>query len=145
MLYDVIDFVRMWKSTVESCVDKTFSDRLSFFERCGSSLLCLLMALPRTFLQNDKASLLETFGNLKIRDFGYTPNCLQLLRKPISNFSLLLKLFHYLCIFKIKSFNYFWLNYPDMVWFYCMLSLQIPFFEVITIQSPCVDVLWKGL
>ena len=30
-------------------------------------------------LQIDKASLLETFGSLKIRNFGYTPSCLQLL------------------------------------------------------------------
>ena len=36
----------------------------------------------------DEASLFETFGSLKIRNFGYTPNCLHLLRKPMSNFSL---------------------------------------------------------
>ena len=39
------------------------------------------MALRRSLLGIDKASLLETFGSLKIRNFGYTPSCLQLLRK----------------------------------------------------------------
>ena len=46
----------------------------------------------------DKASLLETFGSLKIRNFGYTPSCLQLLRKSMSNFSL---------FFFYSSFLYF--------------------------------------
>ena len=46
------------------------------------------MALRRSLLRIDKASLLETFGSLKIRNFGYTPSCLQLLRKSMSNFSL---------------------------------------------------------
>ena len=89
LLYNVIDFVRMQKSIVESCVDKKFSDRLSSFERCWSSLLRLLMALRRSLLRIDKASLLETFGSLKIRNFGYTSSCLQLLRNSMSNFSLL--------------------------------------------------------
>ena len=71
----------------QSCVDKKFSDRLSSFERRCSSWLRLLMALRRSLLRIDKASLLETFGSLKIRNFGYTPNCLQLLRKSMSNFS----------------------------------------------------------
>ena len=51
----------MQKSIVESCVDRKFSDRLSSFERCQSSLLRLLMALQRSLLRIDKASLLETF------------------------------------------------------------------------------------
>ena len=37
LLYDVINFVSMYKSVVECCVDKNFSDRLSSFERCWSS------------------------------------------------------------------------------------------------------------
>ena len=72
----------------ESCVDKKFSDRLSSFERRWSSLLRLLMALRRSLLRIDKASLLKTFSSLKIKNFGYTPSCLQWLRKSISNFSL---------------------------------------------------------
>ena len=72
LLYDVIDFVRMYKSIVESCIDKTFPDRLSSFERCWSSLLRLLMELRRSLLRIDQACLLETFGSLKIRHFGYT-------------------------------------------------------------------------
>ena len=63
-------------------------DRLSSFERCWSSLLRLLMALRRNFLKIDKASFLETFSSLKIRNFVYTPSCLELLRKSMSNFSL---------------------------------------------------------
>ena len=73
---------------VESCVDKYFSDGLSSFKRCWNSLLRLLMALRRSLLRIDKACLLETFGSLKLRNFGYTPSCLQLLRKSMSNFSL---------------------------------------------------------
>ena len=71
---------------VESCVDKKFTDRLSSFERCWSSLLRLLMALRRSLLRIDKASLLE-ICSLKIRNFRYTPSCLQLLRKLMSNFN----------------------------------------------------------
>ena len=79
-----------WIEKYKPALSKSdFMDRLSSFERCWSSLLRLLMALQRSLLRIDKASLLETFGSLKIRNFGYTPNCLQLLRKSISNFSLL--------------------------------------------------------
>ena len=98
LLYDVIEFVRIKKSIVESCVDKTFTDRLSSFERCWRSLLRMLMALRRSLLRIDKASLLETFGSLKIRNFGYTPSRLQLLRKSMSNFNL---------FFLYSSFSYF--------------------------------------
>ena len=81
LLYDVIDFARIKKSIVESSsIGKTFSDRLSSFERCWNSLLCLSMALRRSLLRIDKVSVLETFGSLKISNFGYTPSCLQLLR-----------------------------------------------------------------
>ena len=66
LLYNVIDFVSMSKSIVESCVDKKFLDRLSSFERCWSSLLCLLIALQRSLLQIDRVSLLETFSSLKL-------------------------------------------------------------------------------
>ena len=75
-----------------------FTDRLSSFERCWSSLLRFLMALRRSLLRIDKASLLETFGSLKLRNFGYTPSCLQLLKKSISNFNL---------FFLYSSFSYF--------------------------------------
>ena len=63
-LYNVIDFVSMYKSVVESCVDKKVLGKLSFFERCWSSLLHWLMELRRSLLRIDKASLLETFGSL---------------------------------------------------------------------------------
>ena len=33
------------------------------------------MALQRSLLQIDTVSSLETFGSLKIRNFGYTPSC----------------------------------------------------------------------
>ena len=52
----------------------------------------------RRLLRIDKASLLETFGILKIKNFGYTPSYLQLLRKSMSNFSL---------FFLYSSFSYF--------------------------------------
>ena len=73
---------------VENCLDKKFSDRLSSSEKCWSYLLRLLMALRRSLLRIDKVSLLETFGSLKIRNFGYTPSCLQLLTWSMSNFTL---------------------------------------------------------
>ena len=46
-----------------------------------------------------KAPLLESFGSLKISNFRYTPSCLQLLRKLMSDFSLFLL---------YASFSYFW-------------------------------------
>ena len=54
------------------------------------------MALRKNLLRIDKA--FETFGSLKIRNFGYTQSCLQLLRKSISSLSLF-----FLCV----SFSYF--------------------------------------
>ena len=72
LLHNVIDLVSMLKSIEESCVDKRLLDRLSSFEKCWSFLLRLFMALRRTLLRIHKASLLETFGSLKIRNFGYT-------------------------------------------------------------------------
>ena len=113
LLYDVIDFVSMLKSIVESCVHKKFSDRLSSFERCWSSLLCLLMALQRSLLRIDKASLLETFGSLKRKNFGYTPICLQLLRKQMSNFSF---------FFLYSNFSLFFFAFL----FHLPLSLSLP-------------------
>ena len=83
---------------VESCVDKMFTDRLNYFDRCWSALLRLLMVLRRSILRIDKKSLLEIFGSLKITNFGYTPSCLQLLKKSMSNFSL---------FFLYSSFSYF--------------------------------------
>ena len=61
------------------------TDRVSSIERCWSSLLRLLMVLWRSLLRIDKASLLETFGSLKMR-------------KSMSNFSL---------FFLYSSFSYF--------------------------------------
>ena len=46
------------------------------------------MALRRSFLRIHEAYLLETFGSWKIRNFGYTPSCLQLWRDTMSNFSI---------------------------------------------------------
>ena len=89
-LYDVIDFLSMWKSII----DKKFSDRLSSFERSWSSLLRFLMALQRSLLRIDKAPLLQTFGSLKVSSFGYKATCLQLLRKSMSNFRLFFLLHH---------------------------------------------------
>ena len=88
LLCDVIDFVRMWKSIVESCLDNKFSDRLRSFETYWISLLRLLMALWEILLRIDTTPLLETFGSLKIRNFRYTRSCLHFLRKSMSNFSL---------------------------------------------------------
>ena len=67
------------------------------------------MALRRSLLRIDKASLLETFGSLKIRNFGYTPSCLQLLRKSMSNFSLFFLYSNFSCFQKslTVTFPYF--------------------------------------
>ena len=96
-------------NVIESCVDKKFFDRLSSFERCWSSLLHFLMAL-----RIDKASLLETFGSLKIRNFGYTLSCLQLMRKLMSNLSL---------FFFYSSFS----NFPKS------LTVAFPYFHPISL------------
>ena len=93
-------FLWFCKTIVEGCVHRKFSDRLSSFDRCCSSLLRLLMAQRRSLLRIDKASLLETFGSLKIRNFGYTPSCLQLLRKSMSNFSLFFLYSNFSCFQK---------------------------------------------
>ena len=88
----------MYKSIAESWVDKKFTNRLSSFERCWSSLLCLLMALRRSLSRIDKSSLLETFGSLKIRNYGSKSSCFQLLRTSWSNSFL---------FFLYSSFPYF--------------------------------------
>ena len=98
LLCNDIDFVMIYKSIVGSCLSKKFSDKLSSFEKCWSSLLRLLMALRMNLLQIDKASLLEIFASLKTRNFGYTPSCLQMSRKLMCNFSL---------FFLYYSFSYF--------------------------------------
>ena len=54
----------MWKSIVESCVDKKFSDRLSSFEICWSSLLGLLVALQRRNGIEEIISDTSKFGKL---------------------------------------------------------------------------------
>ena len=68
LLWDVINQLRIQKSIVDSCFDKKFSDWLSSFETCWSSLLRLLMALRRSLLCIDKASLFEIFGSLKDKE-----------------------------------------------------------------------------
>ena len=88
LFWDFIDLLRISKSIVDNCLDKKLSDSLISFEACWSSSLRLLMALRRSLLRLDEASLFETFGSLKIRNFGYTSSCLQLLRKSMSSFSL---------------------------------------------------------
>ena len=55
-------------------LDKMFLDIISSFKTCRSSLLHLLMALRRSLPRIDEASLFETFGSLKITNFGYTPS-----------------------------------------------------------------------
>ena len=91
-------------------------DRLCSFERCWSSLLPLLMALPRSLLRIDKVSLLETFGSLKKWNFGYTPSSLQLLRKSMSTFSL---------FFLYSSFSYFRKSLTVTFPYLCAISLQV--------------------
>ena len=100
---------------MENCVDKNFSDRQSSFEKCWSSLLRLLIALRRSPFRIDKASLLETFGSLKIKNFGYTPSCLQLLRKLMSSFSL---------FFLYSNFSYFRKS----------LTVTFPYFRTISLS-----------
>ena len=74
------------------------------------------MAIRRSLLRIDKASLLETFGSLKIRNFGYTSICLQLLRKSMSNFSL---------FFLHSSFSYFRKSLTVTFPYLPAISLQI--------------------
>ena len=69
-IYCYVEVLRMQKSVVVSGLDIKFPDILSSFKTCWSSLLQLLMALWRSLLRNDEASLFETFGTLKIRNFG---------------------------------------------------------------------------
>ena len=48
LLSDVLDFLKMQKLIVEDYLDKKFSDRMSSFETCRSSLLRLVMAQQRS-------------------------------------------------------------------------------------------------
>ena len=132
-LYNVIDFVSMYKSVVESCVDKKVLGKLSFFERCWNSLLHLLMELRRSLLRIDKASLLETFGSLKIRNFGYTPSCLQLFRKWTPNFSL---------FFLYSNFSYFRKTLTVVFSYFCAISLEIfiTFLDSTKLKMPIISV-----
>ena len=108
--------LRMQKSVVESCLDKKFLDILSFLKRCCSSLLRLFMALRKSFLRNDEASVFETFGSLNIRNFGYTLSCLQLLRQSMSNFSL---------FFLYSSFLYLPKSLTVTFAYFCAKPLQL--------------------
>ena len=128
-----MDFVRMYKLVVESCVDKKFSVRLSSFETCYSSLFRLLIALQRRVLRIDKASLLETFGSLKIRNFGYTPNWLQLLRKSMSNFSLF-----FLCSIFSYSRKSLTVTFP----YFHTMSLQM---FIIFLESTKLKIVWMKI
>ena len=120
----------MLKSEVESCVDEKFSVRLSSFERCCNFLLRLLMALRRSLLRTDKTSLLETFGSLKIRNLEYTPSCLQLLRKLMSNFSF---------FFLYSSFSYLQRSLTVTFPYFHATSLQI---FIIFIDSTKLKIVW---
>ena len=97
LLYDVIDFV-------------------------SSSLLCLLMSLWRSLLWIDKASLLELFGSLKIRNFWYTPSCLQLLRKMMSNFSLFFLYYNFSCFWKSLTVTFPYLRVISLYIFIIFLD-----------------------
>ena len=70
------------------------------------------MALRRSNLQIDKACLLETFGSLKLKNFEYTPSCLQLM----SNSSL---------FFLYPSFSYFQTPLTVTFPYLCAISLEI--------------------
>ena len=105
-------------------------DRLSSFKRCWSFLLRLLMALRRSVLQIDKASLLETLGSLKIMNFGYTPSCLQLLRKSMSNFRLFFLYSNFSCFQKSLT-----VTFP----YFRAISLQI---FTIFVDSTKLKILW---
>ena len=67
------------------------------------------MVLRRGLLRIDEASLFETFGSLKIRNFGYTLSCLQLLGKSMSNFTLFILYFSFSFLQKslTATFPYF--------------------------------------
>ena len=130
LLCDIVDFLRMEKSVVKSCLDKEFSDILSSFKTCWISLLRLFMALRRSPLRIDEVSLFETFGSLKIWNFGYTPSFLQLLRKSMSNISLFFLYFSFFYLRKYLNVTF---------WYFRAKSLQIfiIFFDSTTFEIVC--------
>ena len=82
------------------------------------------------FLQTDKASLLETFSSLKIRNFRYTPSCLQFLRKSMSNFSL---------FFLYSRFSYFQKSLTvTFPYFHAILLLKF----IIFLDSTKLKIVW---
>ena len=76
-------------------MDKKISDWLGSFKTCWNFLLGLLTALQIGLWCIDKESLFETFSTLKIRNFGYTPTCLQFLRKSMPSLSLFCSYFNF--------------------------------------------------
>ena len=81
-------------------------------------------------LRIDKASLLETFSGLRIRNFVYTPSCLQLLKKPKSNFILS-------CFY--SSFSCFWKSLAAIFRYFCAISLQL---FIIFLDSTKRKIVW---
>ena len=103
-----MEFVRMQKSIVQLCRQKVFR-WTQFFWKMLEFFITLIYGATKEFLRIDKASLLETFGSLKITNFRYTPSCLQLLRKSVSSSSLLLLYSNFSCFpkFLTVTFPYF--------------------------------------
>ena len=91
------------------------------------------MVLWRSLLGLDKASLFETFRSLKIRNFGYTPSCLQLLRKSMYNFSLF-------CLY----FNFSYFRKFLTVTFPCFHAISLYIF-IIFLDSTKLKIVWKKI
>ena len=64
------------------------------------------MALQRRTLRINKAPLFETFGSLKIKNSGYTPSCLQLMRKSMYSLSLFCFYFNFSYLWKSLTLTF---------------------------------------
>ena len=91
------------------------------------------MTLRKSVLRMDKASLLETFGSLKIKNFGYTPSFLQLFRELMSNLSLL---------FLYSSFSYFQKSLTVTFPYFRAISLYM---FIIFLYSTKLKIIWIKL
>ena len=86
-----------------------------------------------SFFQIDEASLFETLGTLRIKNFGYTPSCLQLLRKSMFSLSLFFLYFHFSYFGKFLTIT-----------FACFPAISFYIF-IIFLDSTKFKIVWKKI
>ena len=105
-MYNIADFLKMYKLIIKSCLNNKFPELLSSFKTCWGSLLRLLMALGKRLLQIDEASLFETFGSLKIRTFWIYAKVLAIVAKINVKFRFILFVIYFFIFLKCLTIKF---------------------------------------